>query len=421
MERQQTNRQDSGWIIDLAVKHKWILLISFLGGMILVYLASLTLPDNYESTAVVYAAGYDPNHQMEMKEGNTLLLMAFLESNDLRDSVISAFNLAGHYEVEKNGDDLSAAYGKYASNISFSRTINKSVRISVRDEDPVFAARLANGIVRITNAVKHDILQRSTTSSLKKIKAEYRNKQEELDTLLEQLLLKSEESVQKKVADLQEHLKTNEAAIESLDGDITALRQKHKVYDLNEHFDHLREIHAVKSADYMREKARLNVLRQSRGVHDSSLVNAGARVKGLEKEVAHLEQEIEAINPIIKEYNELKNKLSRNRSERDRIRTYMNQLLSSGGNQLDDPALSRLKQDFHAESARLRELKKRYEEALASYEQDAPAAYLISKAVPATHPAYPKRKFYALGGGILTLLFAFGVLLILDRSRGNRL
>src|SRR5690606_29629398 len=79
----------------------------------------------------------------------------------------------------------------------------KAVRITTRDADPQFAAKLANGIVHIANEVMETIVKENSESILQNIEAELTNKEEQVNILLDSL-----ESLKKKDEDPVNILRT---------------------------------------------------------------------------------------------------------------------------------------------------------------------------------------------------------------------
>ena len=151
---------NSEWLLPFIWRYRWVWVIGlFLGGGG-AYTATRFLPGLYESTAVVYAAGSDRDDPLqEINQDNTLVLLQLLESSFLRERVTRTFDLPAHYRIDTTTREGEAALiDLYNNRIGFKRTLYKSVLISVKDEDPEFAARLANGIAQLVNPVKKEII-----------------------------------------------------------------------------------------------------------------------------------------------------------------------------------------------------------------------------------------------------------------------
>lgn len=121
-------------------------------------------------------------------------LIQLLESGDVRDAIISKFNLAAHYDI-----DTSASSGKtdlikaYESNIEINSTQYNSIEISVLDTDPVLASKM---VEEITNALNLKIrtLQREKTSEIvvisKNIMDNKKRQVDSIDGILQELRVK---------------------------------------------------------------------------------------------------------------------------------------------------------------------------------------------------------------------------------------
>ena len=95
-------------------------------------------------------------------------LVQILQSSRIRDKVVSEFNLMEHYDIDANGSNkyfkLNEAYNNH---ISFNRTRFGSIRIDVLDEDPKFAAKIANKILDLIDTVKNEMIAERTLPAFK--------------------------------------------------------------------------------------------------------------------------------------------------------------------------------------------------------------------------------------------------------------
>lgn len=422
MEQIATNTGSSAWLIDLLWKHKWLILLASLGAGILSYGASLLLPNKYESTAIVYAAGLDPDHQMQMKEGNALLLMGFLESNFLRESVINEMQLADHYKIDNtNAEGKAALQSKYAANVHFSRTLNKSIEISVTDEDPEFAAALANSIVLTANKVKQQIIRQSTAENLRAIEDNYRKKQQEVDSIRHMLINLKGQSIDKEVMQLQKSLKERNEGIRSIQGNLKDIREEFKSYNLNQHLDQLQSEYSTSQARYISESAKLKIYEQSLSAKDSLLLRTRANTEGLLQKTEQIKKDLDRVSTQSASYNEFVNSLALQISLRDDLERRILAKLSTFEPEVNNLEYVHLSERYASELLRLNDLKKRFEEAKSSYEQPVLAAYLISDAQAEYNPAYPKRLLYAFSGAALMFFFVLGVLLLSDQISHKRI
>lgn len=107
-------------------------------------------------------------------EEQTQQMLQILNSNKIRDKVISRFKLAGHYGIEPGSRYFQTRlYNRFESNISFALTEFKAVKITVLDKDPQLAADMANGIAVLLDSVKNDMQKERAVQGFKIVEAEY--------------------------------------------------------------------------------------------------------------------------------------------------------------------------------------------------------------------------------------------------------
>ena len=416
-----STKNHSRWLAHFIWHYRWLLLGVTAGAVILIFAASRFVPSLYESTAIVYAAGYDQNNQMVMKEGNALLLLAFLESSYLREAVTQEFKLAEHYGIDTTSAEGKAALSKEISgNIHYSRTITKSIKISVRDKNPEFAARLANGIVRLTNATKQIIVQKGTYSSLEAIKQNYHDKQMEVDSLAANLQKSKEKLVETELNLLEDRLQQKRKRIEAIRNDIREIRQKFQVHDVHQYIDRLQHLYTQTSALYHSEKAQLDTYSKLLSSKDTLLIRTMAETEGLKKQMVRLKQQKDSLTGYGKTYDDLNNELALEIELRDHLIWRINNLTTAMEPDVSSFRLNRLREMYTSEKQRLNELKRTWEEARTVYKQSLPAAYLVSPAQPEYQPAYPRTWLITGAGAFLMFFFTLVVLLIRDQITGQK-
>lgn len=118
-----------------------------------------------------------PNNQdiLEFGEDEQIeQMLQILNSNKIRDSIISKYNLASHYEINENSSyRLTKLYDEYESNIRFKRTENSGVKIIVYDSDAKMAANMANDIANMYDVVKNEMKRKRAIQAFKIVEKEY--------------------------------------------------------------------------------------------------------------------------------------------------------------------------------------------------------------------------------------------------------
>lgn len=101
-------------------------------------------------------------------------LLQILHSGEIRDSIISKFDLLNHYRINPDTKfKRTSLFKKYSNNISFRRTEFMSVEIEVLDTDADTAALIANDIARLTDKARRRVQHERAIMSLQIVKSEY--------------------------------------------------------------------------------------------------------------------------------------------------------------------------------------------------------------------------------------------------------
>ena len=101
-------------------------------------------------------------------------MLQILNSDEIRERVISKFDLMKHYRIDTSGRYPMTQLNKmFEENIAFNRTEYLSVRIDVMDENPNLAAEIANEISDLLDTVKTRMQQDRATQALAIVQKEY--------------------------------------------------------------------------------------------------------------------------------------------------------------------------------------------------------------------------------------------------------
>lgn len=111
----------------------------------------------------------------EMEAENALQL---LSSSAMTARIVGNYDLMRHYKIDPNGKQAKTKLGnKFRNNIEFKRTRYLSISVTVLDEDPVMAAKIANGIAEIYDTVKTEIQMQLAREAFKIIEDEFHKKE----------------------------------------------------------------------------------------------------------------------------------------------------------------------------------------------------------------------------------------------------
>jgi capsular polysaccharide biosynthesis protein len=129
----------------------------------------------------------------ELEAENALQL---LSSSAMTGRIIKDFDLMKHYDIEPKANQARTKLAnKFNSNIDFERTRYLSIKISVLDESPEMAARIANGIAEIYDTVKTEIQMQLARQAFQIIESEYRKKEKEITDIRDNLKKLAENGV----------------------------------------------------------------------------------------------------------------------------------------------------------------------------------------------------------------------------------
>jgi len=118
-------------------------------------------------------------------------MLQILYSDEIRDRIITKYNLMEHYNINPNsGYPLTKLKKKFSENISFKRTEYLSVQIDVLDTDKDIAANIANDISSLLDTVKTRMQKDRSMQALRIVEKEFndfrnylRSKEDTLDKL----------------------------------------------------------------------------------------------------------------------------------------------------------------------------------------------------------------------------------------------
>jgi uncharacterized protein involved in exopolysaccharide biosynthesis len=162
---------------------------------------SLLMPNRFKSTVVLFPAAsvsisknlvetssisMDSRDILSFgKEEDAERLLQILHSNQIKDHVVKKYDLMNHYEIDMNPKNFpyTKLDNKYKGNIKFRRTEFMSIEITVFDEDPKYAAEIANDISAYIDSTIHTMQQERAQEALKIVEKEYMFCQSEINVL----------------------------------------------------------------------------------------------------------------------------------------------------------------------------------------------------------------------------------------------
>lgn len=167
-------------------------ILSFIGAI--VFSQPYFIPPLYKSEVIFYPPNTSSNKiliQYDVRFGTDKEIdqhIQMLESTLVRDSVISKYHLIQHYRIDTSQTTWMYDLTKeYADKVTIGRTHNNALTVSVLDEDPVLAAKIANDIVSIADELKASILRKNLQAALKNLEMDYAKKVKEFDAFADNI------------------------------------------------------------------------------------------------------------------------------------------------------------------------------------------------------------------------------------------
>jgi len=137
-------------LLKIIIKWKWhLLVICILAGLVaVIFSGPAFIKPKFKSVAIVYPSNIAPYSD----ESETEQMLQWLNSRDIKDSIIKQFDLARHYQIDSSYKYFySTMLYKYGKNVKINKTMYESVEIEVMDNDPKVACDMVNAIIHYFN------------------------------------------------------------------------------------------------------------------------------------------------------------------------------------------------------------------------------------------------------------------------------
>ncbi len=413
----------------LQVIWKWKLLLLCVliiaGGV--TYLLVKQVDKLYESHTILYPSNSNSRDKQleEFSYGYDIQserLVQLLNSQHLMDSIINAFDLANTYQVDMSRPDgYDRLMGKVRKRFQYHKTRFSSVVISVQDEDPVRAARMANETARLVNIIHTVVMKENAIIALEAAERDYRKRTEAISIVNDSIKVIQDGSISETEARLVERIREKEKLIEQLRFTIDRIRQNHQIYDYGYQVNVLNEELAEARSIYLQEEGRLEILepklKMDSSVLDSSVLFARARMRGAKKRMDYFQGQLNKLSEVNATYISSQDHLEEQKELLLQAKLELEQLTGTLEPQIEIRSLSELESNYDWDQVQLRELQRNYQHALTNYHNPVPIAYVISYAKPSYKPIYPKVLTSVLLASLGTLSFALVILTLVERNR----
>ena len=203
MEEQRHNTYSSKYLCKLLVDYrKPILIILAVAALCaIIFSAPFFITPLYKSTTIIYPTSSNSiskvlistTYQSEKdlmnigEDEQTEQMLQVLNSNRVRDRVISRFNLMEHYDVRNSKYPITKLNKLYDARIKFRRTEYNAVKITVLDSDAALSARIANEIAEIFDSTMNQMQKEVAVEAFRIVEQEYNTLVAEMNMLEDSL------------------------------------------------------------------------------------------------------------------------------------------------------------------------------------------------------------------------------------------
>jgi capsule polysaccharide export protein KpsE/RkpR len=169
-------------LLQIIIKWKWhLIILAVVAALVSLIVSSpLFMKPRFKSVAYIYPSNVMPYSD----ESETEQMLQWINSSEVRDSVIKKFDLSKHYGIspaEKYyASTLEYTYNK---NIKIAKTQYESVEVSVSDIDPVMAKDIVNAILFYTDEkirATHNVKYKEVVVAMEKV---LKTKRAEIDSV----------------------------------------------------------------------------------------------------------------------------------------------------------------------------------------------------------------------------------------------
>ena len=190
MDENNRNSYNAKYLCNLLVAYRKPLLIilAVAAVMAVIFSSPYFITPLYKSTTIIYPTSSNSTSKVLIsttyqsdkdimnfgEDEQTEQMLQVLNSNRVRDKVISRFNLMEHYNIKANSKYPFTKLNKlYDSRIKFRRTEYNAVKITVLDSDAALSAKMANDIAEIFDSTMNEIQKEVAVKAFQLVEEEY--------------------------------------------------------------------------------------------------------------------------------------------------------------------------------------------------------------------------------------------------------
>jgi capsule polysaccharide export protein KpsE/RkpR len=231
----------------LEVINRWkihLAIIIILSGVLGVFISSpIVMKPKFKSSAIIYPV----NIYTYSEESTTEQMLQVLNSNDIKEQMLKAFNLAKHYKIDpKDPQYYTLFLSEYDDNVSISKTEYESVEIKVLDENPKIACNMVDSIISFYDKKIASLHKKKHGEAMEISRKVFQTKSHELDSLESKMI-----ELRQKYGILNYGAQANEAAKGEISGNNIAKEMFKNLQDQGAYYQRLDSLVWYARRDYL--------------------------------------------------------------------------------------------------------------------------------------------------------------------------
>lgn len=381
----------------------------------------------YSSLGIVYPPAkytnkYENNSNPEF--GNELQAdehMQILLSNQLRDSIVKHFDLITVYKIDTLNQKWKDKLHKiFEQKIAVNRTAFNSIEIKISDNDPELAAKMVKDVADMGDIIKESIIKKSYSAIVENTKREYYNKKHETDSLFFMLNIVGDNNFKK---DFENKKMIHDKKVEfvaSLLAKIEKIRTVNGANRIDVKIDQINHELINSQSEKLNYEGMLSIYKKEFNPKDTILINTEAKYLGAEKKLSKLEEELNLLTSINREYVYLENLYTNEISQLAKLSDELNMMSFDFEKVIPNVNYETIKQIYQSEIQKLIQFKTNYDNALNNYNEPYIHSYIISYPEVSYNKVYPKRLLITGITLILSFIISISILMFFEKFKASK-
>ncbi|MGM0648913.1 MAG: hypothetical protein ACQES1_00230 [Bacteroidota bacterium] len=165
-------------------KYHLIIIMVVAGALGILFSSSIFIQPKFESKAILY-----PFNVITLsEESETEQMLEVIKSSDIQFKIYDAFDLGKHYGIDPDDPKYQTNLkNQFDNNITFNKTSNEAIEITVMDTDPQIASDIVDSIIAFYNQKQLQLNKLKSKEQVHIYRNEVNKKMAEVDSLTDRL------------------------------------------------------------------------------------------------------------------------------------------------------------------------------------------------------------------------------------------